>query len=128
MANVTPGDRLILGTSRGDRPITSSFDPDDPERAIIGITSFMPYYRSRLGLGFFWDTQLYTTLNWMFVLLANLAIINMLPIPLFDGDRFLQYFFQKYGKGWMKTFFNVISLFLITTNMALSMTSGLFPF
>jgi len=129
MADVTPGDRLLLSTSKGDLPISSSFDPDDPDRAVIGITSSMPYLASRLGLGFFWDTQLYTTLNWMFVLLVNLAIINMLPIPLFDGDRFLQYFFQRYGKkSWMKTFFNVLSLFLIGANMALSMTSGLFPF
>lgn len=129
MANATPGDRLILSTSKGDLTIASTSDPDDPDRAVIGITSSMPYFASRLGLGFFWDTQLYTTLNWMFVLLINLAIINMLPIPLFDGDRFLQYFLQKYGKrDWIKTLFNVLSLFLIGANMALSMTSGLFPF
>ena len=129
MANVTPADKLILSTSRGDLLIASSSDPDDPDRAVIGLTSSMPYVASRLGLGFFWDTQLYTTLNWMFVLLVNLAIINMLPIPLFDGDRFLQYFFQKYGKGdWIKMLFNAASLFLIAANMALTMTSGLFPF
>ena len=129
MVNVTPGDGLILGTSRADLPISSASDPDETDRAIIGIVSSMPYYESRLRLGFFWDTQLYTTLNWMFVLLANLAIINMLPIPFFDGDKFVQYFFQKYGKkGWMKTFFNAVSLFLIAANMALSVTSGLFPF
>ena len=68
-------------------------------------------------------------LNWMFVLLVNVAIINMLPIPFFDGDRFLQYFLQKYGKrDWMRTFFNVVSLFLIAANMILSVTSGVFQF
>ena len=129
MDNVTPGDRLVLSTSRGDLLMASGSDPDDPDRAVIGITSSMPYFVSRLGLGFFWDTQVYTTLNWMFFLLVNLAIISMLPIPLFDGDRFLQYFLQKYGKGdQMKMFFNAASLFLIVANMALSMTSGLFPF
>jgi len=130
MANVAPGDRLILSTSRGDVSITAVSHPDELNTAIIGVKASTIYYPSRLGLGFFWDVQLYTALNWISLLLMNLAIVNMLPIPLLDGDRFLQSFLQKYAKrnNWMKIFFNAASLFLIAANMALSMGSGLFSF
>lgn len=128
MANVTPGDRLVLGTSEGDVTITAVTHPQKTGKAIVGFVSSMLYYPSRLGLGYFWDTQLYTSLNWVFLLLVNLAVINMLPIPFLDGDRFLHYFLQKYAKkDWMKTFLNAFSIFLISANMALTLESGLFP-
>lgn len=131
MANVTPATRLLLSTSRGSVPINAAPDPDEPGRAIIGIRSpVVLYYPSRLGLGFFWDVQLYTALNWMFILLTSLAVFNMLPIPLLDGDKFLRYFLQSFTKKdkLMKTFLNTVSLFLVAANMVLSVGSGLFPF
>jgi membrane-associated protease RseP (regulator of RpoE activity) len=130
MANVAPGDQLVLSTSRGDVPVIAASHPEKPGKAIIGFVSYMLYYPSRLGLGYFWDTQLHTTLNWVFLLLVNLAIVNMLPIPLLDGDHFLNYFLQKYARknNWIRMFFNAASLFLIATNMALSIESGFFPF
>jgi membrane-associated protease RseP (regulator of RpoE activity) len=130
MTNVSPGDSLILSTSRGDIPITAASHPEEAEKAIIGFVSYMLYYPSRLGLGFFLDTHLHTTLNWVFLILVSVAIVNMLPIPLFDGDKFLGSFLQKYvGKEkWIRTFFNAAALFLIVANIVLSMESGLFNF
>ncbi|MCW4019973.1 MAG: site-2 protease family protein, partial [Candidatus Bathyarchaeota archaeon] len=130
MADVTPGDQLTLSTSRGNFSIKAVSHPSKPERAIVGIASSMLYYLSKIGLGAFWDTQLYTTLNWALLLLVNLAVVNMLPISLLDGDRFLQYFFQKYAKknGWLMNLFNGVSMFLLVANMTLTLGSGLVSF
>jgi len=130
MVNVKLGDRLILSTNRGDMPITMTSVANEPNRTAIGLSRGMLYYPSRLGLGFFWDVQLYTALNWMFILLTSLAVFNMLPIPLLDGDKFLRYFLQSFTKKdkLMKTFLNTVSLFLVAANMVLSVGSGLFPF
>ncbi|MEM2110372.1 MAG: site-2 protease family protein [Candidatus Bathyarchaeia archaeon] len=131
MVNVTPGEKLILGTSKGNISLNAACDPADPKRAIIGILSpALPYYPSRLGLGSFFDVQLYLSLNWMFIIFVNLAIFNMLPVPFFDGDKFIQYLFRRFTKegNTIKKFLNGLSLFLIIANMVLSLRSGLFPF
>ncbi|MEM2309291.1 MAG: site-2 protease family protein, partial [Candidatus Bathyarchaeia archaeon] len=124
MLRVKPGDRLILSTSLGERVVTAAPNPNDANRAIIGIISpSLLYYPSRLGLGFFWDTQLYLVLNWLFLVLVNVAIFNMLPIPLLDGDRFLQCLLNRLSaKGdLIKKFFNILSIFLIAANITLSL-------
>ena len=124
MADVKPGERLIVSTSRGNVTIVTAPSPENASRAIIGIAfPLLPYYPSRLGLGFFWDVQIYLTLNWLFVVLASVAIFNMLPIPLLDGDRFIQCLLEKFAERGelVKKLFNVLSLFLIVVNMALSL-------
>ncbi|MEM2913618.1 MAG: site-2 protease family protein [Candidatus Bathyarchaeia archaeon] len=123
MSNVKPGDRLIASTSRGNITITTIPSPDDARRAIIGIISLpLLYYPSRLGLGFFWDIQVYLTLNWLFIVLVNVAVFNMLPIPLFDGDKLLQCLLEKAARksNVLKKLFNILSIFLIAANMALN--------
>ncbi len=124
MANVRPGERLTVSTSKGNITVTTISSPENKERAIIGIVSpFLLYYPSRLGLGFFWDVQLYLTLNWLFLVLVNIALFNMLPIPLLDGDRFLQCLLEKFAEKGdaVKKFFNLLSIFLLVANMALSL-------
>ena len=129
MANVTPGERLFVATNRGEVVITTARHPSKSGKAIIGITASMPYFKSRADLDVFWDTQFFTTLNWMFILLVNLAVMNMLPIPFLDGDRFLQYFFQRYAKDrLLRMLFNAFSLFLIVANMMLTFGSNMFSF
>jgi membrane-associated protease RseP (regulator of RpoE activity) len=130
MAGVVPGEKLVLSTSRGEVPITASSHPSIPGKAIIGLTASMLYHQSRLSLGVYWDTQAYTLMSWMFLILINIAIINMLPIPFLDGDRFLRFFLQGYIKKdkWLGTFFNGVSLFLLVANMALTLEHGLLSF
>lgn len=124
MVDVKPGESLIISTSKGNITIVTASSPENASRGIIGIMfPSLPYYPSRLGLGFFWDVQIYLTLDWLFVVLVNVAIFNMLPIPLLDGDRFIQCLLEKFAdKGnLVKKFFNFLSLFLIVINMALSL-------
>jgi len=124
MSNVKPGDRIVVSTSRGNFTITVSRNPLDPDRAIIGIMyPYMLYYPSRLGLGCFWDIQVYLVLNWLLLVLVNLAVLNMLPIPLFDGDRFLQCLLELLSSrsSYLKKFFNIFSIFLIVANITVGL-------
>jgi len=125
MSNIKPGDNLVISTSKGDITIVAAPNPDNPQRAIIGIVSpILTYYPSRLGLGFFWDIQLYLILNWLLLVLINVAVFNMLPIPLLDGDKFIQCLLEKITvKGEViRKILNTLSIFLIAANMLLSFT------
>lgn len=125
MSRAKPGDRLMVSTSKGNFSITVIQSPEDKDKAIIGLLSpYIPYYRSRLGLSSFWDTQIYLTLSWLLSVLFSVAIFNMLPIPMLDGDRFLQCLIEKASEksyAFLKKFFNVLSLFLMVANMAVSL-------
>jgi membrane-associated protease RseP (regulator of RpoE activity) len=123
MSNVTAGENLVLTTSKGEVLIAAASYQSVPGKAIIGLAASMPYHQGRLSLGTYWDIQSYTLLNWMLLLLVNLAVINMLPIPFLDGDRFLRFFLQKYVKkdAWLGTFFNGLSLFLLVANIAFTL-------
>jgi len=125
MSNVKPHDKLVVSTSKGNITIVAAPSPDDPHRAIIGIVSpLLIYYPSRLRLGFFWDIQLYLILNWLLLVFVNVAVFNMLPIPLLDGDKFIQCLLEKITvKGEvLRKILNTFSIFLIATNMLLSFT------
>lgn len=120
MSNVRPGERIVVRTGRGEFTITAMQSPEG-QRAIIGLVSSLPYYPSKLGLGYMLDTQLYLTLNWLFIVLISVAIFNMLPIPYLDGDRLLQCSLEKFPKGIiLKRFFNMLSIFLLVANIMLS--------
>jgi membrane-associated protease RseP (regulator of RpoE activity) len=124
MSGVKPGEKVLVATSRGNFTILTVLSPEDGGKAIIGIMlPSLLYYPSRLGLGFFWDIQIYLILNWLFLISINVAIFNMLPIPALDGDKFLQCLLQGFSERSMliKKFFNIFSIFLIAVNMALSL-------
>lgn len=125
MSQVKPGERLVVATSRGNFTISTIPSPEDEDKAIIGIMlPSLLYYPSRLNLGFFWNVQTYLLLNWLFIISINVAIFNMLPIPALDGDKFLQCLLQGFSEKsvLIKKFFNIFSVFLITINIALSLS------
>jgi len=121
MSNIRPGERIVVRTGRGDFTVIAMPSPGGGQRAIIGLVSSLPYYPSKLGLGYIFDTHLYLTLNWLFIVLVSVAIFNMLPIPYLDGDRLLQCSLEKFPKGIiLKRFFNMLSIFLLVANIMLS--------
>ena len=123
LSNVKPGEKIVVSTNRGDFYITTAPSPENSSRGIIGIMlPSLTYYPSRLGLGAFWDIQLYLILNWLFILSVSVSVFNMLPIPALDGDKFLQCLLQKLPSGgdWIKKFFNIFSIFLFAANILLS--------
>jgi len=62
------------------------------------------------------------TLDWIYFLCINLAVINMLPVYPFDGDGILNVFFRKFEKrgATLRTITGGGFLALLVSNMAMS--------
>ncbi len=87
MSQVKPGTTLILSTDRGEVNVVTKPHPQDPTRALIGINPFF-HYEPR------WDFapkelpyHLYFSQYWMQAIFLIVAILNMLPLFPFDGDK-----------------------------------------
>ena len=71
-------------------PVTIMPSPDDPERGLIGIMrdnsfSFKPIYNF-----IEWDNhQLSMFLLWLWMISFFIGVINMLPLPILDGGKFI---------------------------------------
>ncbi|MHC1586727.1 MAG: site-2 protease family protein [Candidatus Hecatellaceae archaeon] len=84
--------RLPDGSSKVFR-VMVSFDPDDPDRPIIGITKASTY------IPFF---PVFVSLYWLHFWSLNVAIFNMLPIYPLDGDGVVYNLVERYLKGKTK--------------------------
>jgi len=80
--------------------ITTIADPDDPSRAIIGLSVGFgaSYLQNRLGLEQYTGVNLYWTLFWIYVFAFSIAVINMLPLYPLDGERVLYYPLERFVK------------------------------
>ena len=70
-------------------PVTIMPSPDDPERGLIGIMrdnfSFQPVYNF-----IEWNNpELSMFLLWLWMISFFIGIINMLPLPILDGGKFI---------------------------------------
>jgi len=94
MDNISPGDIVILETDMGSINITTSVNPNNSSRGFVGvqISPTFPYYPPRpwgQWLGKAFPFHLYQVLLWTHIIAFSVGIMNLLPIPLFDGDRML---------------------------------------
>ena len=91
-AGLEPGQTVQVSVLRGGQ--TQEFavqimpSPDDPERGLLGIirdaASFVPVY------GFIeWHPQVSMYLLWLWMISFFIGIINMLPLPILDGGKFV---------------------------------------
>ncbi len=89
MARVSPNRTVILQLSNGqNRTVITHADTNNQTRAVLGILT-SNYFQSRIpGLSTLTTYQLSSLFNWMFLILINVAIVNMLPLYPFDGDRY----------------------------------------
>lgn len=87
MSQVKPGTILILSTDRGEMNVETKPHPQDPTRALIGIHPF-PNYEPRSGLApKELPYHLYLSEYWMSAIFLFIAMLNMLPLFPFDGDK-----------------------------------------
>ncbi len=124
LAPLRPGHHLLLTMNNGQNyTIVTQQAPDNNTRATIGIFTF-PYYKpysSILPVSF--PFQFFNTLRWMSLILLGVALVNMLPLFPFDGDR---YFDTLLGRLGMKstrrarTVASTVSLLLLGSNLILS--------
>lgn len=93
LLNVKPFDTLKLTTSMGEITITAGINPKAPYKGYIGILYPQPFYLpypSSWWLGHAFPNHVYMVLQWMFIVSFSVSIVNMMPIPAFDGDKILQ--------------------------------------
>jgi membrane-associated protease RseP (regulator of RpoE activity) len=97
--------------------------PTNSSRATIGIYVFN-YYQPRASfLPVSLPYQYYETLSWMALILLGVALVNMLPMFPFDGDRYFDTILTRLGMKNTKnarTIMSIVSLILLGSNLILS--------
>ncbi len=94
MVNTTAGSTLVITTlEHGNITITLAASDANATRGYIGIYG-SDYWSPKPGWewipgGPMFPFHLQQTLVWTFVILFSLAVFNLLPIPLLDGDKLL---------------------------------------
>ena len=99
--DLNPGDTAIVtilrdGTSL-QLPVEIMPSPDDPEKGLVGIMrenalSYKPVYNI-----IEWDPQVSMFLLWLWMISFFIGIINMLPLPILDGGKFLYTIIEKHA-------------------------------
>ena len=99
-ANLSPGDTVSVTVLRGEQELQFFVEimpsPDDPERGLIGILrdttfAFKPIYNF-----IEWNNpQLSMFLLWLWMISFFIGIINMLPLPILDGGKFIHSIIDK---------------------------------
>ena len=97
--DLNPGDTAVVtilrdGTSL-QLPVEIMPSPDDPEKGLVGIMrenalSYKPVYNI-----IEWDPQVSMFLLWLWMISFFIGIINMLPLPILDGGKFIQTIIDK---------------------------------
>lgn len=125
MAEVKPGDLLVIDTLRGSFSIRAG---SDKGRAIIGIYPFDYYPLRWRGLdNRFWRLMPYhffRSILWVNFLALNVALFNMVPIYPLDGDGFVYALIksrinQKYCRH-VRISVNAFFLSIVLANISLT--------
>ena len=97
--DLKPGDTVTVTVLRDGQhlqlPVEIMPSPDDPDRGLVGIMrdnamSYKPI------LNFIeWDPQISMFLLWLWMISFFIGIINMLPLPILDGGKFIYTIIEK---------------------------------
>ena len=92
MADVHPGQVVSLQTQRGTFSVRTAADPTNSSHALIGInlSESINYVPKFSFLSSDLPDSLFRAEYWASVVLTSVAVINMLPMFPFDGDKFLE--------------------------------------
>ena len=126
MGRVTPGQIVELQTQRGTFSVRTAVDPTNSSHALIGVnlsenTNYVPkisFLSSDLP-----DT-IFRAEYWASIVLTSVAVINMLPMFPFDGDKFLETALNMLGVGGIKqirTVANGAAYAILLMNVMLSL-------
>ena len=134
--NLIPGEVFNVTVLRDGQeivfPVTIMPAPEDPERGLVGIMrdnnlSFKPIYNF-----IEWNNPQFSMfLLWLWMISFFIGIINMLPLPILDGGKFIhtiidKKFSEKSVNGVMLTIY-AFTFIIFGLNIALSyMKSGWF--
>ncbi len=127
MSHVNPGQQIVLETQRGMFTVTTDVDQSNSSRAIIGISGLTDniVYNPKLPfLSGDFPTILMRSEFWLSIVLISVALINMLPMYPFDGDKFLETalnIFRIRGTRGIRTAANVAAYSVLILNIGLSL-------
>ncbi len=127
MSGVMPGQEIVLKTQRGTFTVKTGPDQINSSRAIIGITGLTDHivYNPKLPLlSSEFPPMLLRAEFWLSIVLVSVALINMLPMYPFDGDKFLETALNVFGirrtKG-IRTVANTAAYSILILNIGLSL-------
>jgi membrane-associated protease RseP (regulator of RpoE activity) len=127
MSAVVPGQGITVGTQNGTFLVKTSVDPTNSSHALIGIgglTDNIVYNPKLTGLASDFPPVLLHAEFWLSVVLISVALINMLPMYPFDGDKFLDAALNVFGLKRTKeirTVANLAAYSILALNIALSL-------
>ncbi|MEM2109215.1 MAG: site-2 protease family protein [Candidatus Odinarchaeota archaeon] len=96
-----PYTNITLYTDKGVYTVPLEENPNNPGKGYLGVilTTAFPYYPPRPWaewLGPLFPYHLYQVFNWLWVISFSVGIFNLLPIPVFDGDKILSVILDKF--------------------------------
>jgi membrane-associated protease RseP (regulator of RpoE activity) len=125
LSTLTPGSTVTVHLSNPSQTLTVTTGKSDTNssRAILGVmtANYVPLRYQFLPVTS--SYQLLTAFSWMQLILLGVALVNMLPLFPFDGDRYLDTLLGVLGLKNTKnvrTVASVISLGLLSSNIILS--------
>ncbi|KER06102.1 putative protease eep protein [Marine Group I thaumarchaeote SCGC AAA799-E16] len=97
---LNPGDMASVSVLRDGQPLEFSLEvmpaPDDPERGLIGIMRDNSFaYKPVMNFIEWNDPNLSMFLLWLWMISFFIGIINMLPLPILDGGKFIHTIIDK---------------------------------
>ena len=127
MNKVTPGQVVVIGTQRGEFAVRTEKDPTNSTHSLIGISGLTDNTVYNPKFQFMPRSLPIILLHaefWMSVVLVSVAMINMLPMYPFDGDKFLETTLNLLGVQRTKEFrtianFAAYSLLLLNVGLSL---------
>ncbi|WP_428325022.1 site-2 protease family protein [Nitrosopumilus sp.] len=92
--SLNPGDMASVSVLRDGQPLNFSLEvmpaPDDPERGLIGIMRDNSFaYKPVMNFIEWNDPNVSMFLLWLWMISFFIGIINMLPLPILDGGKFI---------------------------------------
>jgi membrane-associated protease RseP (regulator of RpoE activity) len=127
MSKVSPGQVITLGTHTGSYTVKTGVDQNNASHAVIGIgelTDLITYDPKLPFLSSNFPDILLHSEYWLSVVLVSVALINMLPMYPFDGDKFVETALNILGirrTKIVRSALNVAAYALLFLNIGLSL-------
>ena len=98
--DLKPGDTVLVTILRDEQelqfPVEIMQSPDDPERGLIGIMRDNTFAYKPVYNFIEWNNpQVSMFLLWLWMISFFIGIINMLPLPILDGGKFIHSIIDK---------------------------------
>ena len=96
--DLKPGETVTVTVNRDGQqlefPVEIMPSPDDPDKGLVGIMRDNAFYKPVYNF-IEWDPQISMFLLWLWMISFFIGIINMLPLPILDGGKFIYTIIEK---------------------------------